>query len=160
MGKSALELALSSDEGPIAKTSASNDSEKHDRLLSWRQDQEAESVNTLVCMEASGDIEEDVARILREAGYQVSVVNPRRINGYADSRLQHPTNGQPFSALRRPVARTRTRTVPRIDHRCATERATRSPDGGRSGYTPDRWISVRERLHNHRRGIYSRRDPE
>ena len=110
VGKSALELALSNGEGAIAKASVSNDSEGHERLLSWLQDHDAESANTLVCMEASGGFEKDVARILHEAGYRVSVVNPRRINGYADSQLQRTKTDPADAAL---IARFGKREKPR-----------------------------------------------
>lgn len=54
VGKSALELALSNGEAAIAKTSVSNDSEGHERLLSWLHDREASLGETFVCMESSG----------------------------------------------------------------------------------------------------------
>lgn len=110
VGKSALELALSSGEKPIAKRSVSNDSDGHKRLLGWLQDHEANSANTLVCMEASGGFEKDVARILHEAGYRVSIVNPRRISGYADSQLQRTKTDPADAAL---IARFGKREKPR-----------------------------------------------
>lgn len=39
------------------------------------------------CLEATGYYGDDVALFLHQAGYSVSVVNPARIKGYADSRL-------------------------------------------------------------------------
>ena len=41
-----------------------------------------------VCLEATGRYSEGVAEYLHEAGYQVSVVNPARIRGYATSQLR------------------------------------------------------------------------
>ncbi len=40
-----------------------------------------------VCLEATGPYGEGVADFLYEAGYRVSVVNPARIKGYAESQL-------------------------------------------------------------------------
>ena len=45
-------------------------------------------VTTLhVCLEATGHYGDEVALFLQQAGYTVSVVNPTRIKGYAQSRL-------------------------------------------------------------------------
>lgn len=40
-----------------------------------------------VCLEATGHYGEGVAEFLHQAGYRVSVVNPARIKGYAESQL-------------------------------------------------------------------------
>src|SRR2546423_351058 len=40
-----------------------------------------------VCLEATGSYGEGIAEFLYEAGYWVSVVNPARIKGYAESQL-------------------------------------------------------------------------
>ena len=110
VGKSALELALSNGEGPIAKTSVSNDADGHDSLLNWLHEQEASPEDTFVCMEASGGFEEAVARFLYEKGYGVSVVNPRRIKGYAQSQLQRTKTDPADAAL---IARFGDREDPR-----------------------------------------------
>lgn len=88
VGKTALQLALRDGEGIVAKTAVSNDSDGHENLLCWLQDRGAGPERTSVCMEASGGFEEAIARRLHEEGYRVSVVNPRRIKGYASSQLQ------------------------------------------------------------------------
>ncbi len=41
-----------------------------------------------VCLEATGHYGEGVADFLHQAGYRVSVVNPARLKGYADSQLR------------------------------------------------------------------------
>jgi len=110
VGKSALELALSNGEGPIAKTSVSNDSEGHEHLLSWLHEQEANPEETFVCMEASGGFEKAIASFLYEKGYGVSVVNPRRIKGYAKSQLQRTKTDPADAAL---IARFGDRENPR-----------------------------------------------
>ena len=99
VGKSALELALSNGEDVIAKTSVSNDSDGHERLLGWLHDRDASPEETFVCMEASGGFEGTIASFLHEEGYTVSVVNPRRIHGYADSQLQRTKTDPADAAL-------------------------------------------------------------
>ncbi len=88
VGKEALEVALRGDEEAIARTTVANDSDGHDELLRWLQDQGSGPEETSVCMEASGDFEKAIAQRLYEENYRVSVVNPRRIKGYASSQLQ------------------------------------------------------------------------
>jgi len=88
VGKSALELALREGEKTVAKTTVTNDTEGHAELVSWLRGRGAGPEETCVCMEASGEFEEAVAERLYEEGYRVSVVNPRRIKGYASSQLQ------------------------------------------------------------------------
>ena len=57
VGKEALEVALRGDEEAIARTTVANDSDGHDELLRWLQDQGSGPEETSVCMEASGDFE-------------------------------------------------------------------------------------------------------
>lgn len=52
-----------------------------------------------VCLEATGHYGEGVALILHESGYSVSVVNPARIKGYADSRLSRTKTDASDAAL-------------------------------------------------------------
>jgi transposase len=61
-------------------------------------------------MEASGNFEEAIARRLHENGYRVSVVNPRRIKGYASSQLQRTKTDAADAAL---IARFGQREQPR-----------------------------------------------
>jgi transposase len=52
-----------------------------------------------VCLEATGSYGEGVAHYLYQAGYRVSVVNPARIKGYADSQLQRNKTDKLDAAL-------------------------------------------------------------
>ncbi|MCS3611103.1 IS110 family transposase [Salinibacter ruber] len=99
VGKSALELALRDGKDTVAGTTVSNNPEGHKNLADWLQDRGAEPENTCVCMEASGDFQEAVARFLHEEGYRVSVVNARRIKGYAASQLQRTKTDAADAAL-------------------------------------------------------------
>lgn len=99
VGKTALELALRDGEKIVARTTVSNDSEGHTILVSWLEDRCLGPEKTCVCMEASGNFERAIAWRLDEEGYRVSVVNPRRIKGYASSQLQRTKTDSADAAL-------------------------------------------------------------
>ena len=99
VGKTALELALRDDGETFARTTVPNDPEGRENLVSWLEDRGASPEETCVCMEASGDFQKAVALHLHEEGYQVSVVNPRRIKGYASSQLQRTKTDSADAAL-------------------------------------------------------------
>jgi transposase len=99
VGKSSLELALREGEEVLARTTVPNDPEGHNALVDWLEDRGAEPEKACVCMEASGDFEKDIAHRLYEEGYRVSVVNPRRIKGYASSQLQRTKTDSADAAL-------------------------------------------------------------
>ena len=71
VGKASLELALRDGEKTVAKTTVSNDSDGHQILLDWLQDQGAGPEKARVCMEASGDFEKAIAQRLYEKGYRI-----------------------------------------------------------------------------------------
>lgn len=85
-------------------------SDGHDTLVSWVEDRGGGPEKTCVCMEASGDFEKAIARRLYEEDYRVSVVNPRRIKGYASSQLQRTKTDSADAAL---IARFGRREDPR-----------------------------------------------
>jgi len=99
VGKASLELALRNGKDTVARTTVSNDLEGHKNLADWLQDRGAGPENTCVCMEASGNFQEAVARFLHEEDYRVSVVNARRIKGYAASQLQRTKTDAADAAL-------------------------------------------------------------
>jgi transposase len=108
--KEALKVALRGDEEVIARTTVANDSEGHDELLRWLSGRGSGPEETSVCMEASGDFEKAIAQRLYEENYRVSVVNPRRIKGYASSQLQPAKTDSADAAL---IARFGQREDPR-----------------------------------------------
>ena len=61
----------------------SNNLKGHDALLTWLQQQNASNVH--VCMEATGIYGEALAEHLYDAGLAVSIVNPARVKGFAQS---------------------------------------------------------------------------
>lgn len=59
------------------------------RLLSgWLKSWHCPPAQVHVCLEATGNYSEAVARFLHEAGHLVSLVNPLRIKGFAASKMQ------------------------------------------------------------------------
>jgi transposase len=110
VGKTNLELALRSEEDVVARTTVPNDPEGRETLIDWLFEQGAGPGKTCVCMEASGDFEKAVARRLYQEEYRVSVVNPRRIKGYASSQLQRTKTDSADAAL---IARFGQRENPR-----------------------------------------------
>jgi transposase len=62
----------------------SNDSQGWTKLARFLKKRRA----VQVCLEATGSYGEGVAEFLYEASYRVSVVNPARLKGYAQSQLQ------------------------------------------------------------------------
>lgn len=111
VGKQGLEVTLLDGEGVLAKTSVSNDSTGQESLLSWLEGRDAFPETTHVCLEASGGYEENIASFLHEEGYGVSVVNPRRIKGYADSQLRRSKTDSADANL---IARFGQREEPRL----------------------------------------------
>lgn len=62
-----------------------NDAKGFESLVQWLDKQDAMSVH--VCMEATGVYGEALSEYLYDAGFTVSVVNPARIKGFAQSEL-------------------------------------------------------------------------
>ena len=68
-----------------------NQNSGHQKLDRWLRKQKVEGVH--ICMEATNIYWEEVAEYLTEQGYKVSVVNPARIKGFAQSQLRrHKTD--------------------------------------------------------------------
>ena len=72
VGKEALEIALCDGEEAFTKTTVANDSDGHEQLVRWLQEQGARPGETGVWMEASGDFEKAIAQRLYEEEYRVS----------------------------------------------------------------------------------------
>lgn len=86
IAKSKLDVALLDERGKVKSHVFANDAKGHVALVSWlRARAGATALN--VCMEATGPYGEAVATALADAGIVVSVVNPARIKGFAQSEL-------------------------------------------------------------------------
>ena len=80
-----LDAALIFDKRTFCKQ-FKNSSEGFKSLAAWLVSLQSGQVHA--CLEATGIYSEAVALFLHEQGHQVSVVNPLRIKGYAQSNMQ------------------------------------------------------------------------
>src|SRR5512136_3268236 len=72
-------------EGKTKHKTCKNSAEGFETLTLWLEKQGIQKVH--VCLEATGSYGEDLAIYLHEAGHIVSIVNPARIKGFAQSEL-------------------------------------------------------------------------
>lgn len=84
ISKQKFEVALLVGE-KVKNKSFPNTPEGFEALTLWLKKQKAQKVNA--CLEATGNYGEDLALFLHEAGHTVSIVNPARIKGFAQSEL-------------------------------------------------------------------------
>ena len=84
VAKQKVEVALLVN-GKIKHKSIKNAADGFEALTLWLGKQGVEKVHA--CLEATGSYGEDLAVYLYEAGHRVSVVNPARIKGFAQSEL-------------------------------------------------------------------------
>ena len=85
VSKKTLDAALIFDNRTISKQ-FKNSLEGFKSLAAWLASLQITRVHA--CLEATGTYSEAVALFLHEQGHQVSVVNPLRIKGYAQSNMQ------------------------------------------------------------------------
>ena len=71
----------------IKNKSFKNTTEGFESLSFWLEKQGSQKIHA--CLEATGNYGEDLAIYLHEAGHTVSIVNPVRIKGFAQSELIH-----------------------------------------------------------------------
>ncbi|WP_237671314.1 IS110 family transposase [Syntrophus aciditrophicus] len=84
LAKQKFDAALLVD-GKTKHKTCKNSGEGFEALTLWLTKQEVEKVH--VCLEATGSCGDDLAIYLHEAGHIVSIVNPARIKGFAQSEL-------------------------------------------------------------------------
>jgi transposase len=72
-------------EGKTKHKTCKNSAEGFESLSLWLEKQGSQKVHA--CLEATGNYGEDLAIYLHEAGHTVSIVNPARIKGFAQSEL-------------------------------------------------------------------------
>ena len=84
IGKSKFHVALIAG-GKTRNKACQNSKSGFEELLSWLAKQGAEQVHA--CMEATGSYGDALATTLFEAGHRVSVINPSRIKGFAQSEM-------------------------------------------------------------------------
>ncbi len=71
--------------GKVRHKTCRNSTEGFEALALWLEKQEVQKVHA--CLEATGNYGEDLAVYLHEAGHLVSIINPVRIKGFAQSEL-------------------------------------------------------------------------
>jgi transposase len=84
VSKQKFDAALLVD-GKTKHKTCKNSAEGFETLTLWLEKQGIQKVHA--CMEATGSYGEDLAIYLHEAGHVVSIVNPARIKGFAQSEL-------------------------------------------------------------------------
>ena len=84
IAKQKFDVALLVD-GKTKHKTCRNSVEGFETLMLWLEKQGIQKVHA--CMEATGNYGEDLAIYLHEAGHIVSIVNPARIKGFAQSEL-------------------------------------------------------------------------
>ena len=84
IAKQKFDAALLVD-GKTKHKTCKNSAEGFETLMLWLEKQGIQKIH--VCLEATGSYGEDLAIYLHEAGHTVSIVNPARIKGFAQSEL-------------------------------------------------------------------------
>src|SRR5258707_2894600 len=84
VSKDKLDVVCMDEQRQTQYAQVDNTAKGYAQLKHWLGKGQVEAV----CLEATGRYSEGVAEYLHEAGYQVSVVNPARIRGYATSQLR------------------------------------------------------------------------
>jgi len=84
VAKQKFDAALLVD-GKVKHKTCKNSAEGFDTLTLWLTKQEIQKVH--VCLEATGNYGENLAIFLHDAGHVVSIINPARIKGFAQSEL-------------------------------------------------------------------------
>src|SRR5688572_5678132 len=96
VSKATLDVCLLRDERSDTNQVA-NTRQGLNQLHHWLKKRQAHDAH--VCMEATGIYSVEVAQFLHERGYTVSVVNPQRIKGFADSQMRRSKTDQLDAAV-------------------------------------------------------------
>jgi len=99
VAKSKLDVALLDERGKVKNHVFNNDAKGHAALMGWLGDRGGSPAHLRVCMEATGVYGEALAIALVDAGWCVSVVNPARIKGFAQSELVRNKTDRADAAL-------------------------------------------------------------
>ena len=99
VAKSKLDVALLDERSKIKNHVFTNDAKGHAALIAWLRERTGAGTGICVCMEATGPYGEAAATALADAGFVVSVVNPARIKGFAQSELVRNKTDRADAAL-------------------------------------------------------------
>jgi transposase len=92
-------VAVLDERGKFKNHVFANDVKGHALLIVWLRDRAGASAQLRVCMEATGAYGEACAVALADAGLEVSVVNPARVKGFAQSELVRNKTDRADAAL-------------------------------------------------------------
>jgi len=98
VAKSKLDVALLDERGKIKSHVFANDTMGHAALIAWLRERAGARMLS-ACMEATGPYGEAAVIALAEAGFVVSVVNPARVKGFAQSELVRNKTDRADAAL-------------------------------------------------------------
>lgn len=98
VSKGKLDVAVLDERGKIKSHVFVNDARGHSTLVTWLR-QRSGDAELNVCMESTGHYGEAAATALTDAGYRVSVVNPARVKGFAQSELARNKTDKTDAAL-------------------------------------------------------------
>jgi len=99
VAKSKLDVALLDERGKFKNHVFANDAKGCAALVSWLLARSGDAAQIRVCMEATGPYGETCATALVDAGLVVSVVNPARVKGFAQSELVRNKTDRADAAL-------------------------------------------------------------
>jgi transposase len=101
VSKRKLDIALVDAQscGQVKSKVFDNSAPGHEALMHWLVQHELQPERTQLCLEATGPYSEAVAQALADAGWRVSVVNPARIKGFAQSELSRNKTDRADAAL-------------------------------------------------------------
>ena len=99
VAKSKLDVAMLDEHGKLKSHVFVNDAKGHAALMAWLSQRGSSQQQIRVCMEATGCYGEALAISLVDAGWCVSVVNPARIKGFAQSELVRNKTDRADAAL-------------------------------------------------------------
>lgn len=97
VSKKTLDCVLITAEGKSYHKKVSNTKEGMEELVEWHA--RRKSSDTHFCMEATGGYGDAAATFLHDNGFRVSVVNPARIRGFAQSELSRNKTDKADAAL-------------------------------------------------------------
>ena len=109
VSKATLDVIVMDETQQTAYIQLSNDGKGYAQLKRWLTKHDA--AGSVVCLEATGHYSDGVAEYLFEAGYRVSVVNPARIKGYAQSQMRRNKTDKLDARLIADFARTQSLEV-------------------------------------------------
>ena len=88
VSKDTIDVTLIDNEGNKHHATFKNKEKGFKKLIGWLKKHGVEVDDLHICMEATNIYWEDLALYLHSKGYKVSVVNPARTKGFANSQLR------------------------------------------------------------------------